>query len=389
MRHLIVIILTSLTIIACENQDHIPPIQPLGNDFALFASGDGNSPAVYVLDADSLTLLDSISTDRDVAWTVVFSPDYSTWYSVWDSFYVPLDAERYLQAVDTRSMSIIQSTSVSTLGAVALSNDQQLVAYGDRGISVFDRVSFTLLKSDTSLYFVNDIIPSSSQSRLYMLCTPDRQFPGLVIYDIDSMKIDQIIPIADSITQRRMQPVDLSISPDERYAFISVFNWIGGAGYNSFIAFDLKSNEVVSEYHCGAFAQLAISPDGESVYITDPSGYLYQFITTGQILRYNVKSRQMEVFVERPRSIGLLGNLFVSDRVVVAPDNRTVFISMWGGDGYTTDGRFAAIIKIDALTRELLGTYSYPLDIRGIPVQLHARGLALGKYSRTERTKRR
>jgi hypothetical protein len=348
----------------------VGPVDNLPADLALYLSLDGgsNNAGLWILDANTLQLVDSLGTGQGVPWTVEFSPDHEMLYSIWTEYPSRI---HYLHAVDNRSLSVVRKIRIAQPQRLVTDKTKAyLITYPDRPIEVYNRESMTLVHKDTTIETAWQIVASANHQRLYMAIDySDREFQGIAVYNLTTFRVERIISVAHYERQRRMQPAALAISPDDRYAFLSAFNWRGGGGYNSFIVVELSTGTVIGEYDCGAFAQLGVSPDARYVYITDPAGYLYQMPFTNQILRYNVNSRSMEVFVSLS-DLELGDTVFKPDKILVAPDNRTIYVSLWAAGSKNREGKRVQLLKIDAHTRKIIGTFSLPLDENGNVTQL-------------------
>lgn len=352
---------------SCKNNP-IGPAPPLGENAALYLSLDGgtNMAGIWVLNADSLRLIDSLGTGPGVPFTIEFSTHYAELYSIWQAS----DRRSFLFAVDNKSLSILQKVLISPPRPFVVLDkiNDILIAYASSPMMFYDRSRLNLIWEDTSSAVIWEVQPSNSGSNLYMTRDDGTMFTGLTIFDIKSHEIKKTIPVAEAARQKIMEPADLAISPDEHYAFLSVFNWQGLGGYNSFFVVDLTQSKVVDEYATGAFAQLCVSPDGRYVYISDPAGYLYMMHASNEMLRYDISARSMEIFVSLG-GLGLSGNLLVSDRMAMASDNRTLFVSV-SGDVKDSGGKWVDLLKIDVVTRSILKTFSLPLDSFGRRTQM-------------------
>ena len=353
------------------------PPQPLPDDLALFASIDGNWTGIWVFDTDSLKLIDSLQTISFTS-SIEFSPNYSIWYTIVRDH----SDNAILIAIDARTKNILQQAITRNPFLISALQGRLLVGYYVKVTEIFDPETFLLIRAD-SLGWVDKAIACPKSPKLYLLSQSynlNDPGPRVVIYDLRDFKIDRTIELTDITYRRnRMQSSALAISPDGKYLFVTVFNWVGGGGYGTFHAIDLTNNQVVAEYLCGKFSQMGVSPDGRYVYISDPAGYKYMMVPTDHVLRYNIHSLSMEVFINGLRDIGLAGKmLMITDQVVIAPDNRTMFLTFMG-DAHTTDGKQVHMIKLDILTKKVLGIYSIPPDYRGYITQIIVK-LKLGKY---------
>lgn len=358
-----IIILTFFA--GCNELTNVPidDSEPLAEDLALYVSIDGgnNNAALWVLNANNFKFINKLETGQGVPFTIEFSPDYLFWYSVWKEYPSRIN---YLQCVDSRSMTVVRKTAISfPQSIVADNNSKYLITYPYKPIEFYDRQTLTLIKQDTSLEMAWQIKPLLSQNKLYIALKKNGSFAGIAQYDIDNFSVEKIIPVADSVRQINMQPADLVISPDENYAFLSVFNWIGGGGYNSFFVLDIPESKVVGEHNCGAFAQLSVDSEGKYVYLSDPAGYLYQMDRTNQILRFDVNTHTMSVFMNF-NDLGLNGSSFISDKIAIAPNNSLIFISV-DGDIRNINDKSVQILKIDSQKRKVLNTFSLPVNSNG------------------------
>lgn len=209
---------------------------------------------------------------------------------------------------------------------------------------------------------------SKNYNRFYFTKWLSSHLTGFGVYDLDSMKITDEIIVFDDTKYEGLEDVDIVVSNDDRYLFFSGWTWLGGfSGYGSFFVVDLIQKRILKEFRVGAFSQIAISPDGQSVYISDPGGYLYMFPSTRKVWRYDVKNNSINVLLNTPCQ---------PDRIAVAEDNRTIFISSWQ---FIIDGKHADIIKVDAQTGRIVSSYSAPLDSSGALMHT-VRSIKIGKY---------
>jgi hypothetical protein len=354
-----------LTLLSCDNcvvgPNDIPPPPPLPDDVALYVSMEGEGAGLWILNANSLELVDSLITKPGAPGTIEFSPDYNVWYSSWSRGFTYT-----LYAVDVHPLNIRNSVQLLySKHAIASSvNQNYLVAYGYKGIDVLDRTTLTLIKSDTTLGGYSRIATSKKANKLYFTYWPtNSQLTGFGVYDLDLMKVTDVIEVFDNDTYPGLQDADLIVSPDDRFLYFSAWNWRGGGGFNTFFVIDITQKKIVGEFSCGPFAQLVVSPDGKSVYLSNPAGYLYGFSSRHKMLRYDVPTNTMHNFL----------NLGGTDRIAVGDDNRTIFVSIIYGGG---------VVKVDAYTGRVIGSFSIPLDSLG-RVTSSPRNITLGRYFTT------
>lgn len=348
-----------------------PP--PLPDDAAVYLSMDGTEAGLWILNANTLELIDSMITAPGVPWTIEFSPDNNTWYSCWGrsadySIYScnlqPLTIKNRVQLLYAKS-SLVKSY-----------DEKYLIAYGYKGIDIFDRVSLSLTHQDTSSIFDSYSGLSYSQigKGVYFGLVENREFVGFGIYSLDSMKVTETIRLFNSVNYPGLSDVDFVITQDGTFLFLSAWNWRGFGGFGSFFIIDLAQKRIINEFQVGAFSQLAISPDGQSIYISDPGGYLFNLPSSGKVWRYDVKSSSIHV---------LINNLYYSDRITVAEDNRTLFITPDVAFDLQ-NGEKAWLVKADALNGQILDYYPVSYDSTGFYTN-NPRNVRMGKYIATNK----
>jgi DNA-binding beta-propeller fold protein YncE len=367
MRYKIIIISCIFILInSCKN-NLVGPIQYSPEQGSLYLSIDGKNAGIWVMNTETFELKDSITTEPGVPFTIQFSKDNSKFYTSWKNY---TNNQAYIYCVDNKTMSILQQMSVGPSVVFLEQNREKtmLIGYLDQPLRLYDIETLSFLYGDTSGAITTRVKCSSKQDICYLTQIVNRTFTGLTIYNLQLNRIEKIIPVADETRQQIMEPADLAISPDDHYAFISVFNWIGGGGYNTLFVIDLEKSEVIGEYGTGAFAQLCVSPDGHYLYISDPAGYLRQMRRTNEILRYNIINGSMEIFLKLS-DLGLSGTTFITDKMAITSDNRVMFVST-AGDIKDRNNNWVSLLKIDLVGKSILKTYSFPLDSLGRQIQI-------------------
>jgi hypothetical protein len=364
LEKMVLVIFISLALYGCHDygadpkDSSTPPPPPLPDDAALYVSmDDADGIGLWILSANTLELIETMPTRPGVPWTIEFSPDYTTWYSCWGGM------NYSLYSGNVRPLAIQNSVPLQySKHALVKSADQRyLVAYGYKGIDVFARANLNLVHQDTSSFFgqYSRVTASPKRDLIYFTRWENRQLIGFGIYDLDLLRVTDSLLLFDSIRYPGLEDADLVISPDDRFLFLSAWNWRGGGGFNSFFVIDISQKRILAEYPCGQFARLAVSPDGKTVYISRAGFNLYLFPPDNhRMYRYDVLANTINDFLNRGGSTG----------IVTADDNRTVFIS-----------DASEIKKVDATTGVAFGTYSVPLDSLGYLTRL-IRNIRLGKY---------
>ncbi len=348
---------------ACYTDEPSLPTLPEGTAMFMCVDGGDNNAGLWILDANTLELLDSFNTGSFPPQSAVISPDGDEWYSAWSLRQGVLGYESRLFAVGLYSKNIRKTEQISHRAIVADKEKRFLVGYGEEApVEIFERPSLALTRT-VSLPRIYTAFSSPTLPTLYMVASENAAKPGSVfVYDLASFSVVNVIPVVD--TTRFIDPAAVAVSPDDKYLFLSAFNWVGGGGYNSFFMVDLTTGNTVTEQACGAFAQLSVTPDGKYVYISDPAGYLYQMNRTETILRFNVANRRMETFVNLRHDLGLEGSVFISDKMLIASDNRTMFVSVDGDISYGGESPIH-LMKVDMNSKKIAGVFSLPKNSQG------------------------
>ncbi len=356
---------------SCDvNDGEDPPLPLLPEDAAVYLSMDGTEAGLWILNANTLELMDSMITAPGVPWYIEFSLDKRTVYSSWHAIPSHLYS---LYSFTLPTLNILQTTSISNgMAAIASNVDKNfIITYGAKGIQIFESSTFSLIGQDTSSFWgeFSRITPSRINNTIYFTWIENRQIVGFGKYDLTSLKVIDTLRLFNDAQFYGLQDVDLIVSNDDRYLFFSAFNWRGLTGFGSFFVIDLTLRTIVKEYRIGAFSQLAISPDGKNVFISDPGGYLYNFPSSGKIWQYDVENKTMNI---------LLNNLYYTDRITVAEDNRTLFITPV--ISFTMkDGQRAWVVKIDAQNGQIKDYYPVFYDSTGYYTN-NPRNIKMGQY---------
>lgn len=361
----------SFYLLSCDDNGVGPvsELPPLPDEAAVYLSMDGTEAGLWILNANSLELIDSMITAPGVPWTIEFSPDYNSWYSCWGR---GVNYSIYSCDIDPLSIRNSVPLQYANSSLVKSMNEEYLVAYINKGIEVFERSTLSTITKDTSLSaFYTRVVMSKNSNRFYFTKWSKNNFLGFGIYDLDLMSVVDEIILFDDVQYVGLEDVDIAVSNDDRYLFFSSWTWQGGfGGYGSFFVIDLIQRKIIENHKVGAFSQLCVSPDGQSVYISDPGGYLYNFPSSGKVWRYDVKNNSMHI---------LLNNLYNSNRITVAVDNRTLFVTPDLAFNLQ-NGKRAWLVKVDALNGQIIDYYPVFYDSTGFFTN-NPRNVRMGIYT--------
>ena len=334
---------------------------------ASMEGGDDNS-ALWVFDAETLERTAVIETENKTPDGVAFSPDYERWYVTWDTCCDDEDTRKVRAILDPTSGEITRRVATSDL---SVGNGQlfyepitdHVVANGD-GADFFDPKTLEL--ESTPFDGGGRAVVADKRETLYFVSDADE----VSAYD----------PIGRELLSTTRLPldqgaiIDIALSPDERYLFAT--SWFSDFETpGRFYAVDLETGETIFEGGpVGKSANLAVAPNGRSVYIDSPAGRDGSLaIQSGKVYRFDVEARELEVFLDwtccdgPPELTG--GHGLSADKITMLP----------GGEAFIMYNRAALfdyrpeevgepappLLKIDAETGEVLATYTLPRDDEG------------------------
>lgn len=360
-----------------SSDNHPPPVIP--DKLILLTTVFGQGQGIWTFDPQNLEVQDTLETGS--TWSINFSPDYRTVYSAWrDRDTEPEISQGF--AIDKTTGEIINQQELWNSHLQIDRTGNYLISMGgiQPGIQVLDVQTFDIVFEGYT-QFINrrmaQVAASPVENKVFALVEAHGESgtAGVMIFNYENYEVEAIIPLTDDEDRRQsMQGVYIDISPDGRFIYSTVFNWQGGGGFGSFHVIDLEKGKQVFESSCGGFAWIGVSPDGRHVYLSDSAGtpfhtvgISYEFIPTNEILRYDVKRRQMETFARGGSDFGLSGtenDLLITSSIAVAPDSRSMFIRVLSA-GMTDEGISPRIIHVDTRTKELINVYTQPPDPDG------------------------
>lgn len=353
--HLFIVGITLLY--GCSRGNHpFGPSMSIDTSNTLFASVDGNRTGLWVFDSENLSVVDSILiTDVGIISHLEFSRDYNTVYTL---------STGKLKAISLLNKTVVRERSVDNT-ALTMDRENELLIVHNPSLQFFDEHSFYLIH-DSELDNVEKVVVSPADNLLfgtYPSYEIGRRIPKVFVFDMESYNIVKTMDIIlDDSSSWNQWTYDINISPDGRYLFVTVSNTYGP--YNgSFHVINLLTDSIVAEYPCAEFASISISPDGNYVYLSNNPSF-FETVPLNQILRYNIKTQSLEVFIDGLRDLNLDYTNFYTGNIVISNDNSTLYISLTGVVK-DADGNNVHLLKLDSDTKEVLSTFRWPEDYRG------------------------
>lgn len=321
---------------------------PISDEYALFTLN--NEFGLRLLDPNRLVLLDSLSGYFPSS-TLEFSSGDSIWYMISRTVEEEIDS---LIAVDSVTKEVLLRRESYPTRWVMDKDKRYLINQFYDTLTFIDRLTFQLVKKEN--ISMGGSIPSPIRSELY--CFNANR--GITVYDIDSFKVDRHIPINDNSIVA-WHPRDLNISHDGRYLYLTVSTNYSLRYQGTFYVIDLLKDSVISKNPCGRLARISVSPDGNFVYLSDPLPISGDYIPIGEVLRYNVNTCGMEIYLKLNYFPGITipGNQGTR-RVIVSPDSRSIFVLLSHYGNLCNNGQQANLLKVDVESKNIVSaTYFY------------------------------
>jgi DNA-binding beta-propeller fold protein YncE len=332
----------------------------------LIASIGGGTDGLWVFDSKTLEPTPLVETE-DPPLGVVSSPNHERWYTAWTTGTVlGGDARNALAALDPVERRITKRMSRPTQRAFRSPllyepvNDHLVVPNVDDTTQFFDAETLELVRERRivdSNSGVVDAVVAEERGKIYFGVVTPEVGDQIVAYDPAERAITSTIPLAGL----PLGLSDIALSPDERYVYATTWKDFSSPG--TFYVVDLEAGETVFEGGpVGKKANLAVHPNGRSVYIDCPAGGGLDAVPTNRLTRFDVEARELEVFLDSGEDLGLGYEGLVTDQITMLP----------GGDAFVIrdpipSEQDPSLFAVDAETGEVRATYTPPHEEDGSP----------------------
>ena len=343
----IVILFLGLLILLGENCTKNPTRPVVGQAPILYAVSerypDGYS-RVYLIDTAIDSLIDTILVAGLGATGLSYgvSPDGSRLY---------LNGG----ALDTRTRTLIS-------GAVSG------VPTPDGKYVIVDGIPFQLYDAKTDrLVFTSDTVairvnatgnPFDSKRGLVY---GTREGYKIAVFNYRTFKLVEVID-PTQIGGYSVPVVDLVVTHDGRKLY-----YTSSVGFHLFTGINLIDERVVALQLLNSISFLAITPDGEYIYLTDPGGYIIEPEPTEKIGVYSPALEQplQSIDVSNIPSPCTLGYI-ATDQIALSPDGRKAYVTIFD---------FCGIIVIDTETNQVTKVIQSDVSIWSLAIQKPLRNI--------------
>lgn len=331
----------------------------------LAAAVDGNEPALWLFNPESSDRVKvSTVTDGEVPVSMDFSEDFSRWYGVWRA-----GTLSQLHAFDPRSGEIFWQMPTNEPFVTVAPGSDLVVNYGREKFFFFDAGDLSLVGERRIDEVTWDLAAASGRPHLYY-----ERGNTIQIFDTEQMApVDSVVLFGpEDPRYGRTSAWRLELGPNDHHLYVTTFTAQGLDGFGTFYMIDLMAREVVFEGRAGKYSQMALSPDGRFVYIDGPGGINRRrnFASIGELLRFDVQQRKMEVFIKSSdidgsdEAKGLQINSRLQTDQITMLDGSAFVVNLWGVlDNDTEPRRYPILVKMDTETGEVLATHD-PRDNR-------------------------
>lgn len=306
--------------------------------------GNWGYDEVFVVDTDSNAVVDTLRGFGSV-WDLAVSSSGAKLYV--STRQGPINFPGNLYTVDfrTKRLDMIYSKVVDVYLApqgtiFIISKDPFQLP---RSIGIIDTISNAITFFDT--LDIRDtgnnsqsVVFDRTRSLLYAVNNDKRLF----VYDYDKKEIVRVY-------QNLFDPLHMVISPNGRFLYVA-----GGP------VFDLERDSVIARVGGNILGSLALSPDGEYLYVTDPGKYIiFDPPPIGKVRIFHTNTNRYGGDIDVNRASGHIDT--ITDRIVIMPDGETA---------YVTDS-IANLFVIDFTRREVKDIVKFiPRNISIRPVVL-------------------
>jgi DNA-binding beta-propeller fold protein YncE len=341
----------------------------------LAASMTGNTEGLWLFDPSTLereAIVEAV--EGQTIQGMARSSNSGRWYLSWSVGSTLEGTHReVLAAVDPSTGQIVERASFSdrsVAGPLVYEPTRgEIVAYGSGsyGARFFDAETLKRVRrhpiGPTDSTEVPPAVVAADQGKIYFGSSRFRKTRKVRVYDVSEQAVVRSFrPTADPAL-RESGVTDLALSPDGRFLYATTYSLQTGGAFS---AVELEAGEVIAEHPAGSYANLAVHPNGQYVYVDCPAGGRRNLIPTQQVLRFDVTNRKIEVFIDGAEGEGVKGlgsdAALVATHITAQRSNRGIVMTV---SGPTQDGEDVHMVRVDAETGTVLSTYSLPRDDRG------------------------
>lgn len=347
------LVLTTL-LLGCKKEG---PIESVGNGkppgYYLFV-GNWAWDEIYIVDTDSNFVVDTMYGFKINICEIVVTLNGRKMYvtTQGDSRY-PFSAV-YVADLNRRSvrqiLDKVADIYLAPNGTVFVITSYRYYGVSQIGIidAIRDRIIFfdTLNIQDTNLgYDYQNVAFDVNRNLLYGINREHQLFA----YNYVQKKVVRIYKNAYGFYFLQMLT-----SHDGKYLYVA-----GGP------VFDLEHDSVIAYVGKNYLGSLALSPDGEYLYITDPGKYLnLEILPTGKVYIYQIKTYSYIGEIDVIKASDEYKTSYATDHISLMPDGKTAYVTNWSNALFVMDLQNREVKKVIKFPRALEVSMSLGLKLK-------------------------
>lgn len=317
-----------LSVSNCQKLGSLGPDDKSDRRYHLYV-GDWNGKEVFVIDTRSNTVIDTLQGFENYIWDLVMTKSGNRLYV--STKEGPHNAPGKVFAVETKTKAISMIwNGIASDVFVAPSGEVFLFSYEPRS-------------EDAQYGPVYVSILDTLSNAMTLIDTLDIRNTG---YNYQSVVFDHKQPVFFAVTgsgqlfaynyreRKEIRRYQNFFGPKLRLILSSDGYFIYSAGGP---ICDLKNDSVVATLGGNQLGSLALHPNGNSLYVTDPGNYLIlEPVPTGKILIFDTRNNRFSDEVD-VKNMTPPGHGWQTDRIVLMPDGKTAYVSNWIDLVYVVD----------------------------------------------------
>lgn len=302
--------------------------------------GNWGSNEVFVVDTDSNIVVDTLRGFDNYIWELVVTCSGAKLYVCTREG--PYNTTGKVFSVDL----CISETSVIWSGIasdvfVAPDGEVFIISYephpegateGITYIGIIDTLSEAITFIDTldirnTGYNYQSIVFDRNLSMMYGVTNENRLFS----YDYSAKTVVQMY-------HNSFNPLHMTLSPGGDILYCTAMG-------NLLVVFDLERDSILTIKGANQLGSLALCPEGEYLYITDPGKYMIpEPVPSGKIGIFQTSTNSYIDYIDVNKISGEVYT--ITDRIVLKPDGRTAYVSKWLDAVFVIDLQFREVTEI-------------------------------------------
>jgi hypothetical protein len=322
--------------IACQHSSPTDDISKNGNavkGYNLYVGNWGGNE-VFVVYTDSNAVADTLHSFPYTVWHIAVTTSGAKLY-VCTRDDVPPDYTGAIFSVDVKTNNVkmihdkISDVFVSPQGTAFVTSYSYAAGLSQGSIGIIDTLTDVITFFDTldirdTGFNYQSVVFDKNRSLFYAV-NNSRQ---LFAYDYNKNEIVRVY-------QNLFDPLHMVLSLDGKFIYVA-----GGR------VFDLESDAVIARAGGNPRGSLAITPDGEFLYVTDPGSWaIPEPIPSGKVFIFQTSTNRYVGEIDIRNAVPP-GYGKITDRIILTPDGKTAYVSGWINLVFVIDVQAKEVVKV-------------------------------------------